>query len=417
MVTDARPDSMQLKEMKEMMHGVRTIAQQQAFTEAFGPGMNQTSTDASRTNIAQTTPVIQRVKKKKVAVGVAATLFSLGLIWAVPRFRKYMMDAINDQSVQSQIVNIDPGTVEEIVDDDVIKWYTQKSADVREKDSKLITEKIMGFVKFNTLDLNLAFELADEDRVRDVIDSLLFIDVVKNRYGEKNVAKYEGVILNTLKTLENQYISRSKVIETLKLYEKHFNVKSPLDEEHDFSVADIARSREGGYQWDKSHDDFYKWLNDENANDLPVGARINCWEATLVALIDAQKLTKEEVARTYFQKQNQVNNANNIVAYDPNKLKAVFYDRKVGSIGNANDNNERPLIQRNDILIYNKNDILEGALYHVMIALEDETLFRKYTNVQVMSLWKQNARSFMKSTLGELITLDGVTTIDICRFL
>lgn len=414
-VTDARPDSMQLKETKEMMHGARTIAQQQAFTEAFGSNMNQTGRDASRTNIAPTAPVIQRVKKKKVAVGVAATLFSLGLIWAIPRFRKYMMDAVNDQSVQSQIVNINPGEVEEVIDDDVIKWSVQ--TDDRDEGSAMRATALGEFIRWGELTPELSRDEVDLVRAREIVDTLLFIDVIKTRYGRKGLKQYQQVIMHTMDTLQKQFISRGKVIEVLKMYEDLLHIKPPYDAPSDFSIGGIAHSREGAYQWDKSHDDFFQWINDRSEKALPLNARVNCWEAALAAVIDAGKLKKEEVASAYLKLDTPYvspEDPTEMIRYDLEGLAAVFNQRRVGTIGNSNENNnKREHIQRNDILIYNKP---REPRFHVMIALDDEASHYSYTEVKVMSLWEQSAKSFVRSTVGALVTVDTAQSIDICRF-
>jgi hypothetical protein len=391
--------------------------------DVVGKKAAQYSTGApSQSVAAQNRPVVQRVKKKRVALGVALTLFSLGLIWLSPSFRKYMLDAVIDQPAQLQTVNVNP---DQDPDQDYMKDYAvnkfvkglETPAKLREDGTTLKTRGVMDVLELSYIPPELSDVDIDRCQDRGISDTLLFIDVINTRYGKKNLRQYEKIILEALDNLQGQYITRKMILDVLSTSEKKSGgVKNITSEAFDDSVAGIANSREGAYRWDKSHDDFFDWINDDSMRELPVGARVNCWEAALAAVINAGKLTRKEVAATYIklkEPRENIDEPDEPIWYDTKQLEEVFTRRIVDTISNTGKNNRKELIKRDDILVYNKAG---EPLFHVMIALGNEAGPGSYNDVPVMSLWKQNAGSFTVRKLGELIILDLHQTINICRF-
>jgi hypothetical protein len=249
---------------------------------------------------------------------------------------------------------------------------------------------------------------------RDLCDTLLFIDVMKTRYGKalhKLADDKIGEILNiVIRQTEGMAISRKMLVDIFKNIETKFALSPDYDESFSPTLAGRAEAREGAFTWDKKHHNFYQWIHQGTGVPLSSGALINCWEAVLALAVEAGVLDRVEAAQTYrlLEKPRATDERGSPTLYEID-IDTLFTSRQRDKISHGEG--PQNSIRRDDVLVHHQP---MERFHHVVIAVKPAP--GDYNEVEVMSLWQQNAASFARKKLREVIRLEEGDELMICDF-
>jgi hypothetical protein len=237
---------------------------------------------------------------------------------------------------------------------------------------------------------------------RDVYDTLLFLDLLRARYGdaiwELKDEKYNFTRKVTDLTDLEKPLTRASILHAFATVEESYNLKPQTLETFSTSAPDIASSHEGAYTWNKGNLFFSEWITGKLDAPLGLDAYINCWEAVLATVLQANpKLMTEMqgVVEAYRMVEKLGGDAEPGIIHAVDQL---FLSRKRAEI-KYGETGQPAAVRRGDIVVFNRKD---ERLYHVMIAASDA---QDYREADVMSLWKQRAGTFANRKLAFLVQL------------
>jgi hypothetical protein len=257
---------------------------------------------------------------------------------------------------------------------------------------------------------------------RDHYHLLLFLDEFQPRYPGTPSSASDELVRNAVTAANNlqPVITALGIRGAITEAERGLNLPStaPVPVAAAGPAQDFVNrltDRCGGYRWSSgTTTDFRNWIAQEPPTPMPLDAQLNCWEALLVAAVEAGLFRRDDVLRAY-------------TAQDTSRsvYELLTTNRTVHRINHTAQAVRGNGIQVGDLVILSVRPVtdpipvddpiqLDLTLHHVVAAVTANP--NDYRGVEVISLWgastsqsgawAQSAGLLTRVSLEELLRVD-----------